>query len=240
MIQRGKVLRNAYSHMHAPLSIAREETPKGHTPATFEVAPRAVSRATVTPAAVVRAENQSRVIVQHAEQEAERIRVTARKEAAQLISQVREEARAEEAAKYVAAYIQLRTDEEQRQSRDLQKSLGLAVLLAERLIGESLPVEDTRMGELALQALAAARGARAGVIEASPEDVPVLHRVLPAQILAAFRIEPNAVLGRGSLVLRTDAGTVDARLPVQLARLAEALRAAMPDLGADQPTPVRG
>jgi flagellar biosynthesis/type III secretory pathway protein FliH len=63
-------------------------------------------------------------------------------------------------------------------------------------------------------------------IEACPEDIPALRDALGA-VAEDAEVEADAGLPRGSLVVHTELGHVDARLAPQLARLAEALREAL-------------
>ena len=83
-----------------------------------------------------------------------------------------------------------------------------------------------RIAELAASAIHEARGARRVRIDASPEDVAALAEALGA-VGQNADVQPDPTLERGSLVVHTDLGRVDARLRPQLTRLAEALREAL-------------
>jgi flagellar biosynthesis/type III secretory pathway protein FliH len=63
-------------------------------------------------------------------------------------------------------------------------------------------------------------------IDAHPDDVDALREALSAAARIAD-VSADAELPRGSLVVHTDLGVVDARLRPQLARLAAALREAL-------------
>jgi flagellar biosynthesis/type III secretory pathway protein FliH len=80
--------------------------------------------------------------------------------------------------------------------------------------------------KLAEQALAEARGARSATILASPLDIDALTHHLEAAgigpVVTLVRADPS--LGRGSLRIVTNLGTLDAELHPQLERLARALR----------------
>lgn len=157
--------------------------------------------------------------VMEAHAEAERIREEAKRDAAH-------EAREEEVAKLAAAFLALRQEDEQRADRDLERAVELAKILAERLVGEGLKIEPERIAGLAANALAETRGARSVRIDANPEDVAPLREALGAVAHSAtVNAEPS--LARGSLVVFTDLGTIDAQLRPQLDRLAKALREAM-------------
>lgn len=157
--------------------------------------------------------------IMDAHAEAERIRDAARKEAAL-------EAREDEAARLAAAFLALRHEDEKRVERDLDRAVELAKILAERLVGEGLRVEPERIAGLAANALAETRGARNVRIDANPDDVAHLREALVA-VGHSATVNPEPSLARGSLVVHTDLGTIDAQLRPQLDRLAKALREAM-------------
>jgi len=108
--------------------------------------------------------------------------------------------------------------------RELDHTLQLATALAERLIGEALQIDPTRVGALAVDALRETRGARQLRVEACPLDLPVLQELLASLGEGVATLEPSNELSRGSLIVHTELGRVDARLAPQLGRLAEALR----------------
>jgi flagellar biosynthesis/type III secretory pathway protein FliH len=98
--------------------------------------------------------------------------------------------------------------------------------MAERLIGESLELDPGRVTAIARQALANVRRVRTVAIFAHPEDAPVLRQDIERLGLegAAIEIHADPARSRGSLLMRTDLGTLDADLCLQLDRLAAALR----------------
>ncbi len=139
------------------------------------------------------------------------------------------DARAAEHAKVAALYLTLHAAEEARTERDLGRAVELAALLAERMVGAALERDPAVVAMLARQALAEARGARRARIEAHPSDAATLETLIATLGVPAGAVEivPRDDLSRGSLVLHTDLGTLDARLTPQLARLAETLRDAL-------------
>ncbi|HEY8078509.1 MAG TPA: FliH/SctL family protein [Labilithrix sp.] len=169
--------------------------------------------------------------VMDARAEAERIVAKAREDATAIAARAGEEAareaREREIAKVAAEILAVRTAEERRAEREIDRTIDLAVLLAERLVGEAIRVEPERIAALATEALRETRGARRVRMEASPEDAPVLERVLANAGVTTAEVVANAELARGALVVQTELGRVDARLKPQLARLAAALREAM-------------
>jgi flagellar assembly protein FliH/type III secretion protein L len=165
-----------------------------------------------------------------AHEEAARILANARARAAEIAAAASEtaagEARQAETAKLAAAFLALRDEEARRAERDLDRIVHLAKLLAERLLGETLRLEPARIAEIAAVAIEEARGARRVRVDASPEDIPHLRQALGA-VCETLDVQQDPSLGRGSLVVHTDIGRIDARLEPQLARLAAALREAL-------------
>jgi type III secretion protein L len=190
---------------------------------------RAPARAPGAEAEVVRARRIAAEVMA-ARAEAARIVAAARQEAHAVVTTAAAaaaaEAREKEIARLAAGFLALREADSQRAERDVARLIEVAVLLAERLVGESLRVEPTRIAELAAAALQEARGARRVRIDASPEDVAPLGDALGA-IGQSADVQPDPTLPRGSLVVHTDLGRIDARLQPQLTRLAEALREAL-------------
>jgi len=139
------------------------------------------------------------------------------------------EARAHVETELAAHYLALRLRQEQQAEADLDRTVALAVLLAERLIGATLRVDRHRIVQMAQAALAETRGARKVIIEASPLDVEELQSNLSAFGLPpeCVEVHANPELASGSLSLQTDLGSLDARLSPQLERLAVALRDAL-------------
>ncbi|MBX3229579.1 MAG: hypothetical protein KIT84_04530 [Labilithrix sp.] len=158
--------------------------------------------------------------------EAERIVAGAEARAAFAAKEAAAAAREEEIAKLAASALALRVADERRAERDLARTIDVAVLLAERLVGEALAVDPKRIGELAAAALAETRGSRQVRIEANPADVDALREVL-RELAHVATVEPSTELGRGSLVVHTDLGKIDGTLRPQLDRLTAVLRDAM-------------
>jgi flagellar biosynthesis/type III secretory pathway protein FliH len=111
----------------------------------------------------------------------------------------------------------------------LERTVSLAQLLAERLLGAALSLEPALVADLARQALREARGARRVRIQACEADAVVLNE-LRAQLgfpEDAIEIELAPDLGQGSLILSSDVGRSDARIHVQLERLGAVLHDAL-------------
>lgn len=207
--------------------VIKAGTGPSHTSVTVAQDPAAASRlavATRMPAVVVDAHADAERILAAARAKADDIVAQATESARALADQVARDARETELARLAAEVIVVRSGAERRAERELDRTIELAVLLAERLVGEALAVEPARVGVLAEGALRETRGARQLRVEACPGDVPTLTELLSALGEGVATIEANAELSRGSLIVHTELGRVDARLMPQLSRLAEALR----------------
>ncbi|HSO37438.1 MAG TPA: FliH/SctL family protein [Labilithrix sp.] len=179
------------------------------------------------PAAVVGARAEADRITEAARQAASAIVAEAHASVAGRLTAAVREVREQELARIAAEHLALRVGEEQRAERDLDRTLEIAALLAERMIGEAIALEPSRIAALASGALLETRGARRVRIEASPEDLPALQTMLAGLGEGIATLEASAELGRGSLVVHTELGRIDARLGPQLGRLAESLREAL-------------
>lgn len=167
-------------------------------------------------------------IVGEAERTAHVLIEEARAKATSVAEAAAREAAETEHAKLAAQYLVLRAREERAAESDLDRSVELARVLAERLVGEALRVEPQTIAKLARQALAEARGARTVHIEAHPDDLGALERHLSLLTSAQVAsLKSDATLERGCLRLHTDLGTIDAHIRPQLERLAAALRDAL-------------
>lgn len=177
---------------------------------------------------IVDAERRAREITEAAEREATLLLARARAELAELHERTMADARALGAARLAAEHLALAAQEESTDRRALDRVVALARLLAERLLGETLALEPSRVTALAEQALKEARGARRITIVAHPADVVELERALGgAQREHVTRIVPDAGRARGNLRFETDIGILDADIAPQLDRLAQRLREAV-------------
>ena len=176
------------------------------------------------PRVVVDAHAVAAKLVEDARAQAKAIVAEAAANATAIAEQVARETREKEIARVAAEVIVERAGAERRAEKELDRTIEIAVLLAERLVGEAIAVEPARIAALARHALEETRGARQMRIEASAGDVAALQEVLAALGEGVATIEVSPDLARGSLVVHTELGRVDARLAPQLGRLAAALR----------------
>jgi flagellar biosynthesis/type III secretory pathway protein FliH len=176
---------------------------------------------------VVTASDRARKIIERAEAEAKAILERAESRAAALAAELGALARTEAATALAARELVVAAREANALERDLDQVVALARLLAERLLGETLRLDPTRVTALARQALAEARGARQLTLAAHPDDLPLLESALARQELPPVALVADPNRRHGSVRLDTELGTLDAELAPQLDRLAQKLREAL-------------
>lgn len=182
------------------------------------------------PRLVVDARDEANRIMGEASAAADAMVADARASVEELTRNAAREAREQEIAVVAAELVTMRYGEEQRAERELDRTIDIAVLLAERLLGDAIARDPGRVTALAQGALEETRGARRMRIEACEDDVAALETMLASLgegSAGVATIEASAELARGSLIVHTELGRIDARLAPQLTRLAEALREAL-------------
>lgn len=179
------------------------------------------------PGAIVDAHRDGEQIIARAREEAASILENARTNAVELADQTRTDAREREMARLAAKHLTVRAFEAQTEERSIARTTELAVLLAERLLGEALRLDPDIIVKVAAEVLREARGARRIRIDVHPNDMAALSAALAPLDGAALEINTSADLGPGSVLVHTDVGTIDGRLSTQLSRLADALREAL-------------
>lgn len=213
------------------MSIGRARVVKGAFPVRGEehasrspATDRMPTRARRIPKALLEGHEEAGRIVEEARKKADEIVEHARTQALEIGRTAASDARERELARLAAEVLTVRIAEERRRERTVDRTIEIASLLAERLVGESLKVDPERIRTLAIGVLAETRGARKIRIEAHPEDMGALSAFLTEQRGPVIDVEPSNELERGSLVVHTELGRIDARLRPQLQRLGEALR----------------
>jgi len=184
------------------------------------------ARGRVVSRTVVEAEQRARELLEEAERKGRELVATATRESADIRLRAEAVGRADGAAALAAKAVGWAAHEARADERQLDRIVQVAELLAERLLGEALRLDPTRVLALARQALTEATGARRITIVAHPEDARALEALLEEPTLrdAAVRVTVDPRRERGSLRLDTEIGSLDADLAPQLARLALRLR----------------
>jgi flagellar biosynthesis/type III secretory pathway protein FliH len=183
-------------------------------------------RGLVRPRAVAEAAEEARARIDRAEKEARAILENAERAAREVREKAREEGRREGAQELALAWIALRTEQSARDERDLDRTVELARAMAERIVGETIALEPAKIAVMARQALASASQARHIALRAHPADAEALQKDVSSLGLesAAIEIHADETRPRGSLLLETDLGILDADITIQLDRLARSLR----------------
>jgi flagellar biosynthesis/type III secretory pathway protein FliH len=173
-------------------------------------------------------------VLAEAEAEARAVVARAREEAARLRSEAVEQGR-QEGIRVAAAGREdleiererLETERERLLDRAEEEIVHLALAVAGKVL--ALAVQDERaVVESARRALARVRGRKELVARVHPADVPALRAEGPGLLPGATRAERLEIrqdpgVGRGGVILETEAGTVDARIEAQLEALGQAL-----------------
>ncbi|HEX3855358.1 MAG TPA: FliH/SctL family protein [Polyangiaceae bacterium] len=206
--------------------VLKAEALAGAVAVSLEIEDKTLPRGQIVRREVLDAAERAARLVNAAHERAAQIVADAERGSAELRLVAEAEGRADAAAKVAARALALRHHEARSEERELERSVDLARLLAERLLGESLRVAPEQVVALARQALGEARGARRITVVAHPEDAKILEHSL-----AALGLDPNtaqiradANRARGNLRIETEIGVLDAELAPQLERLSLKLR----------------
>jgi len=148
----------------------------------------------VAPKSLVEASAEAARVLGKARADAQALVQAAQRKAADLKLLAEAEARAEASAKLAAHALALASHEAKADERGLERTISLARLLAERLLGASLAIAPEQVVALARQALSEARGAHRLSVVAHPDDAALLAQALPSLGVAVetVRILPDA------------------------------------------------
>lgn len=213
MIHRAKVLKAPDASTALPLG-------RVHSPS---------NRARVVRRVLVEAEQRAEELLLRVQNEALAVRQAAESSAAALRKAAADEGRAQGYAEVLARFAALARLEAATDARGLARSVELARILAERLIGASIAADENTIVALAEQVLSEVRGARRIELHVNPADLVVLEAQLgKPSALDGLTFVANAGCARGNFRIVTDVGTMDAevgeRLDLLAAKLADTLR----------------
>lgn len=183
-------------------------------------------RARIVQRLVAEARDEAAAILARARDEAQLILARAQSTTNDLIVQQQARARADALCLVVGEALELRKRQADLERHALERNIGFATLLAERLLGEELSQSPERIRALAGQALREAAGARHAVVVAHPRDAAELRSGLAgvATLLDSIEIEDDTALARGHLRVETELGVIEADIRGQLDRLAAQLK----------------
>jgi flagellar biosynthesis/type III secretory pathway protein FliH len=210
-LPKGKLLKSASASSVAPVAVLG-----GASGRAARLLKASSAEASIQASAkVAAAEERARAILAAAETGARAMR-----------DEAREEGKKAAISELVAAWVKLGTEQEARDERDLDRTTELARAMAEHLVGETLRLDPAKIQSIAKQVLASARQSKRVVLRAHPEDAAALRHDIGSLGLegVAIEIQADTTRARGSLLLDTDLGTLDANLTLQLDRLARSLR----------------
>jgi flagellar biosynthesis/type III secretory pathway protein FliH len=182
-------------------------------------------RTRVIRAEVLAAQEQAERLLAAAERAAQQRLEAAEQAAAQAKAEAAQRGYEDGLARAAAEVVALVAAEQAEQARSLDRVTALAKLLAERLIGHSLKLDESIIEDMARVLLLEVRGARRVTIATHPDDVQLLERTLVhANPLIELRVEANSALRRGDFRLTTDLGSLEGSLGARLELLATKLR----------------
>jgi len=190
-----------------------------------------------TPAVVHRfeleARERARTLVAEAESQAARLLASAEAERAQVL-RAAAHAGVEEGRARAAAALARVADVRERRMAELEEELAAVALeVARRILAEAIAARPETVAALARRALEPVRARREVALRVHPEDAPGVRAELPHLAALLVRapgicLREDAAVGRGGVVVETEAGRVDARVEAQLALLEQALGAEAP------------
>lgn len=221
-VTRARILRRGEAGAAKPLAVPGGARTGADPTAPLLSPPSA--RIVARPVAEARA--QAEALLRQAREEAQHILSRADATAHDLIVQQQARARADALSLVVGEALELRKRQAELSRNVLDRSIGFAKLLAERLLGEELQLSPDRVLALARQALKEAAGARQAVVVASPRDAGELRSGLTSlgSLLESIAIQEDARLQRGHIRVETELGVIEADVGGQLDRLAAQLR----------------
>lgn len=182
-------------------------------------------RARVLRRALVEASERAESVLAQAEQRARELTREAERAASNLRSSAADEGRARGYAEALARLALVGRLEAEADERGLERTIEIARILAERLIGTALTTDPSVVAGLAAQVLTEVRGARQAKLYVHPADESSLREQVDASGLS---IVADPACGRGDFRVVTDVGTIDAklgeRLDLLVVKLSDALR----------------
>jgi flagellar biosynthesis/type III secretory pathway protein FliH len=169
---------------------------------------------------------QAERMIEAARLEARAILDRAEAQALQQQEQAKQRGHEEARVELAASWIALRTREARADSNALDRTLSIARLLAERLIGEQIRMSPEVLVTMAREAIAQFWQAESITVRACASDLETLRRHISDLGVpeAALRLEHEAHCSPGSIRVETEQGELDASIGVQLDRLVAALR----------------
>jgi len=186
------------------------------------------------PAEVCAAAQRSRDVLSAAEAEARAIRESAKADRERILAGAAEAGRQEGLARAAAALTAAAEERDRLIASAEPELVRLALVVAGKVVAGSVALAPEVVCRIAAEALESARDRREIELRVNPADAETLRAQEPRllEVLARARavaIREDPAVGRGGVIVETEAGTVDARIETRL----DALRRAL--LGEDGP-----
>ncbi len=186
------------------------------------------------PAEVHAAVQRARGVLAAAEADARRIREAAEAERQGVLAAAGEAGRQEGLARAAVALAAAAGERDRILASAEPELVRLALAVAGKVVAGEVALDRGVVTRIAAEALQAARDRREVVVRVAPADAAALRAEEPRLLEALARaravaIREDPAVGRGGVVVETEAGTVDARIETRL----DALRRAL--LGEDGP-----
>lgn len=180
------------------------------------------------PAEVYAAARRSRDVLAAAEADARRIRESAEAERERVLASAAEAGRQEGLARAAAALTAVAAERDRILASAEPELVRLALAVAGKVVAGSVALAPEVVIRIAAEALEASRNRREVTLRVHPADAdrlraeePRLLQVLSRARAVAIREDPG--VGRGGVVVETEAGAVDARIETRLDALRRAL-----------------
>ena len=184
-----------------------------------------IRRGRILRAELLDAQNAARALLADAQRQATKLVADAQRDADEQRAAAEREGREAGAALFSAKLIELAQIEARSDERSLDRTVALARLLAERLLGDELRLQPERVTALSKAALTELRAARQITIVCHPSDAPHLRDALHLLSVAeqSLDVRPDDARAVGSLRLETELGVLDGELAPRLDRLVQEL-----------------
>lgn len=170
---------------------------------------------------VVEASLQAERLLAEAQRKASAMIDQARGEQEQARAQARQQGLNDATAQLASAWLELRAREADADLKAQARSVALARMLAERLLGEALRLEPATVVNLAREAMRTMWRADRVTLEVHPDDVSVLEANLAKLPMEPELIQVVAAPDRlpGSVRIVSTLGVIEASMKAQLDRL---------------------
>jgi type III secretion protein L len=180
------------------------------------------------PAEVHAAVQRARGVLAAAEAEARRIREAAEAESQRVVAAAEEAGRQEGLARAAVALAAAAAERDRLLASAEPELVRLALAVASRVVAREVALDMGVVTRIASEALEAARERCQVVVRVAPADAAALRAEEPRLLQALGRarsveIREDPAIGRGGVVVETEAGTVDARIETRLETLRRAL-----------------